>query len=102
MTRINSRYANAGFPFKLGEMLATGKPVLATKVGNVSNFLENGKNAILVEPDSVDEIVIGLKLIIENPEWAKNIGLNGKDVAFDFFNSDKISVSLRSFLTQLE
>ena len=24
MTRINSKYANAGFPFKLGEYLASG------------------------------------------------------------------------------
>lgn len=102
MTRINSKYANAGFPFKLGEMLATGKPVLATKVGDICFFLENGTNAILVEPNSEHEIANGLKLIIENPERAKNIGFNGKKVALDFFDSDKIAISLRSFLTQLK
>lgn len=33
MPRINNGYAYAvGFPFKLGEYLATGKPVIATAV----------------------------------------------------------------------
>lgn len=102
MTRINSNYANAGFSFKLGEMLATGKPVLATKVGDVCSFLENEINAILIEPNSVEEIVSGLRLIIENPEKATQIGFNGKNVALEFFDSDKVCVPLKSFIYQLK
>jgi len=101
MTRINSKYANAGFPFKLGEMLATGKPVLATKVGDVNNFLENMVSAILVEPNSAEGIAKGLKFIIENPHQAMTIGLNGKGKALEYFDSDKISIKLRAFLNQL-
>ena len=101
MTMINSKYANAGFPFKLGEMLATGKPVLATKVGDVNNFLENMVSAILVEPNSAEGIAKGLKFIIENPHQAMTIGLNGKGKALEYFDSDKISIKLRAFLNQL-
>src|SRR5208283_1749146 len=35
MTRVNVAFANAGFPFKLGEFLATGKPVIASRVSDV-------------------------------------------------------------------
>ena len=39
MTRIDSSFANAGFPWKLGEYLATGKPVIATDVSDVKYYL---------------------------------------------------------------
>jgi len=54
MTRINSRFANAGFPFKLGEFLATGKGVIATNVGDVSSYLEDGVNALLISHNTVN------------------------------------------------
>lgn len=101
MTRINSRYANAGFPFKLGEMLATGKPVLATRVGDIEYYLENAKNAIIVEPNSVEAIVNGLIYLIENPEIAKEIGKNGRKTAIKYFDSEKIICSLYPFINSI-
>jgi len=86
MTRINSEYANAGFPFKLGEYLATGQPVLATKVSNVEFYLEHLKSAYLAIPSDVKSIVEGMKYIINNPKEASIIGQNGKSVCLRFFN----------------
>jgi glycosyltransferase involved in cell wall biosynthesis len=102
MTRVNSSYANAGFPFKLGEMLATGKPVLATTVGDVGTYLKDKKNAVLIAPNSVDEIVNGLTYIINHSEEAAVIGENGKKTASEFFDSDKISINLHHFLLNLK
>ena len=42
MCRTNSGFANAGFPFKLGEYLATGNPVISTKASDVENYLTRG------------------------------------------------------------
>ena len=53
MTRVDLAFANAGFPFKLGEYLAAGKPVIASRVSDVDRFLVNGQNAMLVNPGSV-------------------------------------------------
>ncbi len=39
MCRTNSGFSNAGFPFKLGEYLATGNPVISTKASDVENYL---------------------------------------------------------------
>jgi glycosyltransferase involved in cell wall biosynthesis len=101
MNRVNSAYANAGFPFKLGEMLATEKPVIATKVGNISDLLINQENAILIEPNSIDELSDAIKYLISNPEKAKNIGIKGKHIAKENFDSDIISIKLAKFLMEL-
>ncbi len=100
MTRISSLYSNFGFPFKLGEMLATGKPVIATKVGDVEKFV--GKNeALLINPDSVEEIVEAIKFLINEPLEAKKIGIAGRKCAFNNFDVQKHTQRLVAFLEMI-
>jgi glycosyltransferase involved in cell wall biosynthesis len=97
MTRVNSKFANAGFPFKLGEFLASGKAVVATSVGDVPNYLFNDINALLIQPDSVDEIIDALIILIENPEKRETLGIQARKTAERCFDSDSIGVKLLSF-----
>jgi glycosyltransferase involved in cell wall biosynthesis len=94
MTRVNSKFANAGFPFKLGEFLASGKAVIATSVGDVPNYLTNGSNAILINPDAEGEIADALQLLIENPDKRAAIGKEARKTAEQFFDSDVVGVKL--------
>ena len=96
MTRINSIYANAGFPFKLGEFLAAGKAVIATKVGDVPNYLFNNVNALLINPDSVEELSEAIMLIINNPEKIRSLGPEARKTAETYFDSEKVSMKLLS------
>jgi glycosyltransferase involved in cell wall biosynthesis len=98
MTRINSAFANAGFPFKLGEFLATGKPVIASKIGDVEKYLSKN-DAFLVEPENEEQIKAALIDIIENPEAARQIGINGKKVAMAYFDHQQYSTGLKDFMT---
>jgi len=66
MCRKNTPFANAGFPFKLGEYLATGNPVIATKVSDIQRFLSDG-NAYLIDPDDIQQFINSLSDIISNP-----------------------------------
>lgn len=85
-TRTGSDYANAGFPFKLGEYLATGNPVVTSDVSDVSYYLQHMKDAIIVEPDNVGEIRRALEFCINHPEEAKAIGANGRRKCRKYFN----------------
>lgn len=104
MTRNNSKFANAGFPFKLGEYLATGKPVITTRVAGIDQYLEHGKSAIFIEPGDENALENAISFLIENREIAKNIGIEGQRVFeehflaennckkfYDFICSDNIS-----------
>src|SRR5690606_21211749 len=93
MPRNNSLFANAGFPFKLGEFLATGKGVVATKVGDVSQYLTNMENAMLIEPESVDEIVKAIEYLVLNTDEIARLGDSAIGVARENFDSDKLSES---------
>jgi glycosyltransferase involved in cell wall biosynthesis len=101
MTRINSRFANAGFPFKLGEFLASGKGVIATKIGDVTRYLFNDVNALLIEPDSAGDIAAALSKFIRNPEKISSLGLEARKTAETYFDSDKISEKLLSIFNSL-
>lgn len=81
MTRVNSKFANAGFPFKLGEFLSSSKAVIATNVGDIPKYLTNHKNALIVNPGSVEELVKSLCYILENPEKISSLGQQARKVA---------------------
>jgi glycosyltransferase involved in cell wall biosynthesis len=88
MTRVNSAFANAGFPFKLGEFLASGKVIIASKIGDVENYLTHKESAYLVTPESTEQIVEGLEYCMQNLTTLTNtIGANAKKVAEKHFNA---------------
>lgn len=101
MTRTGSKYANAGFPFKLGEYLATGNPVIATEVSDLRKYLVNKIDAMLVQPDNIDEIANAMTFLIENKEEAIKIGQNGKNKWRDYFNAETNGRILYEWLLEI-
>ncbi len=101
MTRINSGYANAGFPFKLGEFLASGKPVLASDVSDVGAILKDRHSAMLVAPDDVQSIVAAIEYLISNPQKAIEIGERGQKCAIALFDYRSHGMALHKFLYSL-
>ena len=101
MTRIDLASAHAGFPFKLGEFLATGKPVIASRVSDVEHFLKDKHDALLVEPGSVEDVVKAFEFIQHNSDTAREIGKNGRLRARESFDLASQSESLYSFICNL-
>jgi glycosyltransferase involved in cell wall biosynthesis len=98
MTRVASKFAQAGFPFKLGEYLATGRAVVASNVGDVGLYLADRKNALIVEPDSSESIAKALEFLISNPDEAKKIGHEGRKLAKEKFNAKTLTINLKEVL----
>ena len=87
MCRTNSGFSNAGFPFKLGEYLATGNPVISTRASDVCTYL-SPEDAFIVDFESPEGISAALESIAENPDKAKRIGLNGFNKYETFFSPE--------------
>ncbi len=98
MTRIDSAFAQAGFPFKLGEFLATGKPVIASRVSDVANTLKDGGEVLLVEPGESNAIVQAVEYLLDNPDKARVLGLCGRTAAERLFDFRVQGRALLSFL----
>lgn len=86
LSRPNNIQAKYGFPTKLGEYLASGKPVVVTKVGDIPLFLADGSNAYLAEPDDGASFAQRLQDCLDDPKKAEQIGLEGKKLTNREFN----------------
>ncbi len=89
MTRTNSKFANAGFPYKIGEYLSSGKPVICSKVSDIAFYLENKKDAMIFEPDCENELYNCMEYLYLKPDEAKSIGERGKQKAEHFFSYER-------------
>lgn len=86
LSRPDNIQAAYGFPTKLGEYLMTGNPVVVTRVGELDDFLEDGKSCLFAEPGNAQDFANKLKWVLEHPIEAKAIGANGKKIAEASFN----------------
>jgi len=98
MTRMESDYANAGFPFKLGEFLATGKPVIASNVSDIGVYLEDRQDVMLVKPGDAGEIEAAVEYLLSNQNIALKIGKSGRDKALQLFDYRLQGRALLDFL----
>jgi len=90
--RSNSEFANHGFPWKLGEYLMTKNPIIATKVGDIENYLQDNKEIFLAEPENVESIANKMINVFDDYDRAKQIANNGYLKAlevFDYVNDSK-------------
>ncbi|MGN6292812.1 MAG: glycosyltransferase family 4 protein [Chitinophagaceae bacterium] len=100
LSRPNSKQTEGGFPTKLGEYLATGRPVVVTKVGEIPSYLIDDTDAFLSEPD-VESFAGKLNHVLSNPEFANRVGQNGKRLAYTTFNYKVQAQNLVSFINAL-
>lgn len=78
VNRTNSTYANYGFPTKLGEYLATGRPTVVTNVGDISHYLKHKENTYIIEPEDTQGLAEVIKARYTHYEYFNQIGQNGK------------------------
>jgi len=63
-----------GTPNVLLEAMASGLPVVATRVGGVSEIVQHGQTGFLVEPDNMDGFVTALVELAKNRELNMEMG----------------------------
>jgi glycosyltransferase involved in cell wall biosynthesis len=101
VVRIASEFADRGFPFKLGEYLASGRPVIASRVGDIPELLVDGESAFLVEPGSTARIAKGLQRALADPAAALRVGGNGRRIAEANFDAAANGAKLLALLREV-
>jgi glycosyltransferase involved in cell wall biosynthesis len=101
LPRPDSKQAQGGFPTKLGEYLATGNPVCATRVGEIPDYLIDNESVFFAVPGSIESFAEAMDRALSIPDNAKRVGLNGRRVAEREFNKDIQARKLLDFLKEL-
>ena len=76
------------------EAMASGKPVVGTKVGTMPVWIKNGQNGFLVDPEDERQLAARIKYLIDNPSEAKEMGAYGRKLTEEQFSSDMIAERL--------
>ena len=94
-------FSEAAFPTKLGEYLATGVPVVATRVGEIERYVTHGHTAFLADPDRWESLAEALDVVLNDPEGARSVGRQGAVLARREFDVGRHGRRLYEFIEDL-
>ncbi len=75
-----------GVPLTVLEAMATGKPVIATTVGGVSELVEDGRTGILVPPKDPKALAQAILRLAKDPAMRESMGKEGQKRAIEKFD----------------
>jgi glycosyltransferase involved in cell wall biosynthesis len=61
-------------PLKLREYMACGRAVLAPRVGQVARFLDDGVDALLIDPGDARDLARAIERVHREPELGRTLG----------------------------
>jgi glycosyltransferase involved in cell wall biosynthesis len=89
-------------PIVLREAFASGRPVIATKVGDIPEIVRHRENGLLIEPGNIQALASAILEFISDPELAAHCAANGLRYATENFSFGKMmDAKLRADLAVL-
>jgi len=73
-----SVYSMMSTPLTLLEVLASGRPLVATRVGDIPEILEDGHNGLLVNPRDIRAIARSVIRLLTDPGLSSTLGTNAR------------------------
>ena len=69
-----------GFGLTVTEAMWKARPVLASAVGGIQDQIEDGRHGLLLEdPTDLEAFSHKLRQLLEDPEWAQELGRNARE-----------------------
>ena len=69
-----AEFGSTVIPLKLYLYMGSGRPILAGDTPDVREILENTRNAVLTQPDCVDDLVAGIVALTADESLAQRLG----------------------------
>jgi glycosyltransferase involved in cell wall biosynthesis len=91
----------ARFSQKIAEYLASGRPIITNKFGEIEFYFADSENAFVVEDYNKNQYSEKMKFILDNAEVATMVGKEGRTLGFREFHYQNFSSPLYKFLEGL-
>jgi glycosyltransferase involved in cell wall biosynthesis len=92
--------AQAQFPLKLADGMAMGKPIIATRVGDIPEIL--GDAGFLVDAETPDQIQVALSQILEDPVAANLRGSRARERCVKHYSLYALAATLTQSIQSLQ
>ena len=73
------------------EAMASGLPVVVTRVGGNSEIVDDGSNGILVPPEDPDAIAAAIRRLVSDPSTMRVMGLKSREIATRRYSADLVA-----------
>lgn len=88
------------FGMVLAEANACGRPVVASRVGGIPDFVRHGDNGLLVPPGDPDRLADGVSELLLDPERAEAMGARGHERVRKRHDWDPLASRTRAVLQE--
>ena len=89
-------------PLAIGEGMAAGLPVVATRVGGVSDLVEDGVTGYVIEPGDVETLAARTADILRQPELGAAFGAAGRANAEGRFRAVAVAARVRAIYEEMQ
>jgi glycosyltransferase involved in cell wall biosynthesis len=72
------------------ESMASGLPVIASRIGGLETSVVDGETGFLIQPDDSDALAEKLALLLDDPQLRRKLGSAGRKRAEEVFNWDTL------------
>ncbi len=90
-----------GWAIKLGEYMGAGLPVVASDLDYCGEIVRRCKCGIVVAAEDRNAHLEALEYLIDNPDAAREMGENGRQVVLNDFNRETFAAGLARFYREL-
>ena len=82
--------SSEGLSNSIMEAMASGTPVVATRVGGTPSIIEHDKSGLLYEPGQLNDLVTCIMSYIKNPQWTAHIAEEAKAFAETYLSPEAL------------
>ena len=76
------------------EYLSARKPIVASNLPSFANILKNRSNALLINPDSYEDLQESINLLLKDPEIGNKLSNNAFELSKSFTWDNRVSKML--------
>lgn len=92
---------NEGTPVSAIEAMASGCPVVATRVGGLPDLITEGETGYLVPPRDAEKLALAIIEVLQSPEKARLMGGKARDFAHSRFNLQRLIMDMEMLYSNL-
>ena len=93
---LPSYYPYEGQPIFIVEAMASGLPVITTRVGCIEDMVRDGINGYLIEPRNPSMLATKLEILYRQPDLRLDMGLQSRKIFEKEFTADKMMAQLEA------
>jgi glycosyltransferase involved in cell wall biosynthesis len=88
-------------PVSILEAMATGKPVIAPRVGSIGESVIDGETGFLTDPLDEQQVADRLTQLFADPELARRLGQGGREAVLDRWSLERMVQGYENLIAEI-